>query len=94
MNSDIPAASHQWSDRVYVRVSRREIAYLRFLIESYDHLAYMTVLDKYEAVVHLTFSPDQRKEILDFLNGLGQEMSLCIYDPLKMAQEDSLGYSN
>ncbi len=80
MDKDDLHSGHKWSDRIYVRIKRQDIAYLRFLIEGYDNLAYMTVLDKYEAVVQLTFSPDQKEEVLEFIRGLGHEMTLFVFE--------------
>lgn len=65
-----------WSDRVYIRLRRRDIAYVRFILESYDHLALMSVLDKYEAVAQLTFSPHQREEVFELIDALRQEIGL------------------
>lgn len=77
---DTEGLKHQWSDRIYVRIKRRDIAYLRFLVEGYDHLAYMTVLDKYEADIQLTFSPDQQEELFEFIQGISQDMSMLIFE--------------
>ena len=66
----------KWSERAYVRLQRRDIAYVRFILESYDNLALISVLDKYEAVAQLTFSPQQRGEVFELLEALGREIGL------------------
>jgi hypothetical protein len=76
----------KWSDRAYIRLRRRDIAYVRFILESYDHLALMSVLDKYEAVAQLTFSPQQRAEVLELIDALGREIGLRLLE-LPLAKE-------
>jgi hypothetical protein len=66
----------RWSDRAYIRLRRRDIAYVRFILESYDHLALISILDKYEAVAQLNFSPQQRSEVFELIAALEQEIGL------------------
>ena len=65
-----------WSKRLYLRVPRPEIAYVKFVLESYDNLAFMSVLDRFEALLCLTFSPDQETEVRDLIRGLGREVEI------------------
>ena len=67
-----------WSDHVYARVERREIAYVKFILESYDNLAFMSVIDKYEAILKIIFAPGQRREVLKLLYCLGLETGLTV----------------
>ena len=69
-----------WSDRLYLYVNRKDIAYLRFILESHHNIAYISVLDKYEAVAQLTFTPAQKQEVLSFLNGLSREINIQVLD--------------
>lgn len=62
----------QRSERVYVRLARDKISVLKFLLEAYDNLGYLSVLDPYEAVALLVFSPDQAEEMGDFLRDAAQ----------------------
>ena len=66
----------RWSGRVYLRVPRPDIAYIRFILESYDNLAFMSVLDRFEALVRLTFSPDQEAEVRELIQRLAREMDI------------------
>lgn len=66
----------RWSGRIYVRVPRAEIAYFKFVLESYDNLAFMSVLDRFEALLCLTYSPDQEAELVDLIHRLGREIAL------------------
>jgi len=76
----------RWSGRLYVRVPRSEIAYFKFVLESYDNLAFMSVLDRFEALLCLTYSPDQETELVDLIQRLAREMDIRkipapIHDP-------------
>jgi len=74
--TQIPGDPPRWSKRLYLRVPRREIAYLKFILESYDNLAFMSVLDRFEAVLCLTFSPDQVAGVRDVLTSLAREIEI------------------
>lgn len=65
-----------WSERMYIRIPRREIAYFKFLLEAEHNLALMTVVDKYEAAIKLSYSPGQRQEVDSFLDGLKEEIAV------------------
>lgn len=43
---------------LYAEIPRRQIALYRFLLEGYDNLAVMSVVDRYRAVIKLRFTPD------------------------------------
>lgn len=65
-----------WSKRMYISIPRREIVLFKFMLECEHNLALMTVVDKYEAVIKLSYSPDQIQEIECFLNRMQAQMSL------------------
>ena len=65
-----PKSSKPWSQRIFVRVPRQEIAYVRFILEAYDNLAYLSVADKYVAVLRIVFSPCERQTVEQVLAGL------------------------
>ena len=66
----------RFSRRLYIGVPRSEIAYLKFVLEGYDNLAFMSVLDRFQALICLTFSPDQESEVRDLLGRLAREVDL------------------
>ena len=66
----------RWSGRLYIRVPRMEIAYFKFVLESYDNLAFMSVLDRFEALLCLTYSPDQEAELVDLIHRLAREIDI------------------
>lgn len=65
-----------FSHRIYVQLARRDIAFFKFLLESRDNLAYLTVIDKYRAVVQVVCGPGSEAEVNDFLSEAGQEIFL------------------
>ena len=70
--SSIPEQSR----RIYLYIPRREIAYFKFVLESYDNLALMSVLDRFEALVCLSFSSHQEEELRELLHELASELTL------------------
>lgn len=71
----------EFSSRLYVGLCPADIAFFKFILEGHDNLAYLSVVDKYAAVGRITFSPDQREEMLEFLEIAGRELELQIIDP-------------
>lgn len=65
-----------WSKRKYICIPRREIVFFKFMLECEHNLALMTVVDKYEAVIKLSYSPGQVQEIEYFLDRMQEQMSL------------------
>jgi len=52
------------------KVDRREINYLRVIIESYDGMAVVRTIDPYEALIELQISPGCEGLISELLNYL------------------------
>ncbi|HUL23746.1 MAG TPA: DUF4911 domain-containing protein [Thermodesulfobacteriota bacterium] len=63
----------------YIRLRREDIAYFKFIIESYEGMAVVRTKDPYEAVVELMVAPGWEKDLEEVLEGLGKEM---IIEPL------------
>jgi hypothetical protein len=59
-----PRNPSTWSDHLYVELARTDIALFKFILESCDNLAYLSVLDKYRALVRITFAHDMRETVL------------------------------
>ncbi len=66
------------SHKVLVKITPHNIGIFRFLLESYDNLACFTVLDKYEGLVKVFFSPDQDGEVQQALNAIDEVIRLEI----------------
>ncbi len=64
------------SQHCYLRLRRRDIAYFKFLLEAHDNLGVMTVLDKYEAVLRVSFASGREEEIQDFFKGVSRDIPL------------------
>lgn len=67
-----------FSSRTYVQLKRKDIALFKFLLESRDNLAYLTVIDKYKAVVQVVSGYGFEDELDEFFSSAGEEMFLKI----------------
>lgn len=77
MNKDcILSHPPTWSERMYICIPRPEIAFFKFMLESEHNLALMTVVDKYAAVIKLSYSPGQTQEMEYFLDCMQLQMPL------------------
>ena len=63
----------------YFRLRREDIAYFKFIIESYEGMAVVMTKDPHEAVVELMVAPGWEKDVEKVLEGLRKEM---IIEPL------------
>lgn len=68
-----------YSERIYVKIPRHEIGYFKFILESYENLCYMSVVDRYEAIIKISFLYDQLNELKNFLYALKKDVGLKIY---------------
>jgi len=62
-------------------VSRNQIAYLRFILESYDGLAFMRTLDPAEAVVEIAYPLSRRHDAEELILALEKETGLREVSP-------------
>ncbi len=60
----------------YFRVHREDIAYLKFIIESYEGIAVVRTKDPYEAVVELMVAPGWENDLEEVLEGLRKEITI------------------
>jgi len=58
----------------YFRVRRKDIAYFKFIIESYDGMAVIRTKDPHEAIVELMVAPGWEKDLEEVLEGLRKEI--------------------
>jgi len=58
------------------RLHRKDIAYFKFIIESYDGMAVVRTKDPYEAIVELMVAPGWERDLDEILEGLGQEIQI------------------
>ena len=62
--------------RRYFQVSRREIAYLRFILESYDGLAFMRTIDRQAGIVEISAPLQRHTEAWALVAALREETGL------------------
>jgi hypothetical protein len=55
------------------QIERREISYLRWIIESYDGMAVLKTIDPHKAIVELQISPGCKALVLELLDSLKKE---------------------
>jgi hypothetical protein len=60
----------------YFRVARRDLVYLKFILEAYEGLSTLTTVEKREAVVRVTYGAEFHGVMEDLLRALGEEISL------------------
>jgi len=75
-----PYVAPAWSARAYVRVSPEHIALFKFLLEAHGHLGIMTVADRHAAILTIRFSPDQEREMRQFLEEARQTVPFTVIE--------------
>ena len=60
----------------YLRLRRKDIAYFKFIIESYEGMAVVRTKDPHEAVVELMVAPGLEKDMDEVLEGLRKEITI------------------
>ena len=60
----------------YFRIRRKDIAYFKFIIESYEGMAVVRTQDRFEAVVELMIAPGWEKGTDEVLEGLQKEIPI------------------
>jgi len=78
--------------RFLVRLTPRDVAMFRFLLEAYDHLAYFTVLDARETLLSVVCSPHQEDAVRRALEDIGARLPLH-YEPWPLSWADAQGSS-
>jgi hypothetical protein len=58
----------------YFRIRRQDIAYFKFIIESYEGMAVVRTKDPHEAIVELMVAPGWEKDLEEVLGGLRKEI--------------------
>ena len=60
----------------YFQIPRAEIGHLRFILESYDGLAFARTLDNQLALVEVAFPPSRSHDVEPLLEALAVEIGL------------------
>jgi hypothetical protein len=64
------------STQRYFRVRRNDVAFLRFLLEACDGIAFMLTLEPSQGVVALYVPPGREAEVEAFMGGLQETMRI------------------
>ena len=68
-------ASPEWSERVFLAINPHDVHMFRYLLEAYDNLGYMSVVDRWRAILRVSYSPHQRQEVLDVLEDMRETVA-------------------
>ena len=63
-----------------LRVDRREICFVKFILEAYDGIATMTTIDPCQGIVLLRIAPGCEKEVDTVLQDLGTDIMINVLD--------------
>jgi hypothetical protein len=64
------------SAKRYYRVDRREIAYLKFILEAYEGLAVVSTLDPRAGIIALHIAPGCETDVETILQSLSQDIMM------------------
>ena len=71
------------SSRLLLRVDRREIAFLKFILEAYDGVALMRTIDPHLGTVELLIGPGSEDEVARIIEDLGSRIRIeAFVDPV------------
>ena len=76
----------------YLRIRRQDIAYFKFIIESYEGMAVVRTKDPHEAVVELMVAPGWEKDIDEVLEGLRKEIPIELLPAPRKVPFFRMGY--
>jgi hypothetical protein len=65
----------------YLRIDRREICFLKFILEAYDGIATLTTIDPHQGIVLLRIAPGCEDEVETILRDL--KRNIIIDDSVK-----------
>jgi hypothetical protein len=66
--------------RKILRVDRREICFIKFILEAYEGIATMTTIDARQGIVLLRIAPGCEKEVEAVLRDLGKDIMIDVFD--------------
>ena len=63
-----------------LRVDRREICFVKFILEAYEGIASMTTIDPCQGIVLLRIAPGFEEEVEAVLRDLGKDIMMEAFD--------------
>jgi hypothetical protein len=73
------------SSKRYYRIDRREIAFVKFILEAYDGLAVVSTLDPQAGIVALHIAPGCEPDVEKLLEDLSRDIMM---EPAQPPNED------
>jgi len=58
----------------YYKVQRRDVSYIKFILEGYEGLAVVTTVDRYDSIIKVLIAPDFAEEATGIMNALMDEI--------------------
>ncbi len=74
---------------IYLRVQRTDIAYIKFIIESYEDIGIIRTIDRKKATIVVLAMPDFISQVREVLADLSQELELYEIPPPAEHEEQS-----
>lgn len=74
--------------RKYYRVDRREISFLKFILEAYDGIAVLTTVDPLDGVVFFTVAPGCQADVEQLITDLSTDIMIRELDPEAVVPRD------
>ena len=71
----------------YFKVDKKNIAFLKFVLEAYDGMAVIRTLNPREGVIELMIAPDFEKDVENILDSLRDEVEILSTDPPAYLEE-------
>ena len=68
------------SIRRYYRIDRRQIAFLKFILEAYDGIATLSTIDPRKGIISLDIPPGCESDVDLVLKDLGRQMMIEALD--------------
>ncbi|MDY0162841.1 DUF4911 domain-containing protein [Desulfobotulus sp.] len=78
------------TESLFFRMDRKEIGYLRFLLEAYEGMAALSTLDREQGVVMVRMAPGCAALVEEVIASFGPE---AVFIPLSKAEVTDMGFS-
>ncbi len=76
------ASSKACLKKMRIKVSPRNIFWIRYILEGYDNLYFQRTLDKQQGILEISFSYNCDGDLIDILNDLSEVIGLEYYESL------------
>ncbi len=73
-----PLSPAKQSKFLLVQIAPEKVGMFRFLLEAYGHLAYFSVINKYDALLKVVYSPHMEQATKSALNDISQSIDINI----------------